>query len=246
MSDAPDASPPPPDDLDTAATHVPDEQRLLAAQRAKKRLRALIAGFVTALVIVLAVRGAKWWNDWNYLGKIAPSGGVYCFKRCAIDVPLFLQNDPRWGDDTLGWSNGSVGATGCAIASTAMVLGSYGVDVDPQRLNWYLTETGGFTDEGWLYWERAADYAPTVARHVYEDLPSYRLIDTNLWNHNPVIVRIRFRSGTTHFVVICGKDGFDYLIRDPGAGGKRGLYPLRELGSNIEALRFYEKLPASK
>ncbi len=44
-------------------------------------------------------------------------------------------------------------------------------------------------------------------------------------------------------VVIAGKEGFDYLIRDPGAGAAKGLYALRELGSKIEALRFYEPLP---
>jgi hypothetical protein len=83
---------------------------------------------------------------------------------------------------------------------------------------------------------------------VYEDLPSYNLIDSNLAHGNPVIVRVRFRSGITHFVVIAGKDGFDYLIADPGAGAARGLYPLRELGSDIEALRFYEPIatPNSK
>jgi len=50
-------------------------------------------------------------------------------------------------------------------------------------------------------------------------------------------------GGVTHFVVIAGKDGFDYLVRDPGAGAAKGLYPLRELGSDIEALRFYEPIP---
>ena len=45
-----------------------------------------------------------------------------------------------------------------------------------------------------------------------------------------------------HFVVIAGKEGFDYLIRDPGAGGAKGLYPLRDLDSKIEALRYYEKV----
>jgi hypothetical protein len=39
-----------------------------------------------------------------------------------------------------------------------------------------------------------------------------------------------------------GKDGFDYLVRDPGAGSTKGLYPLRELGSDIEGLRFYERI----
>jgi hypothetical protein len=77
---------------------------------------------------------------------------------------------------------------------------------------------------------------------VYEDLPSYRLIDSNLARGNPVIVRVRLRGGVTHFVVVAGKDGFDYLVRDPGAGAAKGFYPLRELRSDLEALRFYEPL----
>jgi len=53
-----------------------------------------------------------------------------------------------------------------------------------------------------------------------------------------VIVRVRLASGITQFCGVAGKDGFDYLVRDPGAGSAKGLYPLRELGSDIEALRF--------
>jgi len=77
---------------------------------------------------------------------------------------------------------------------------------------------------------------------VYEDLRSYQLIDSNISRGNPVIVRVRLPGGVTHFVVIAGKDGFDYLVRDPGAGAAKGLYPLRELGSDIEALRFYQPI----
>ena len=55
-------------------------------------------------------------------------------------------------------------------------------------------------------------------------------------------MRVQLPSGVTHFVVIAGKDGFDYLVRDPGTGSAKGLYPLRELGSDIEALRFYEPI----
>ena len=64
---------------------------------------------------------------------------------------------------------------------------------------------------------------------------------------NPVIVRLRFPSGVTHFVVVMGKDGFEYLIRDPSSAGlRKGVYPLREIGSDVEALRFYEKLGPAK
>jgi hypothetical protein len=68
------------------------------------------------------------------------------------------------------------------------------------------------------------------------------LIDSNLLRGNPVIVRIHLPNGVTHFVVLVGKAGFDYLIQDPASGGINGVYPLKKLASEIEALRFYEKL----
>jgi hypothetical protein len=49
-------------------------------------------------------------------------------------------------------------------------------------------------------------------------------------------------SGITHFVVIIGKTGFDYLVQDPASGGESGVYPLRKLAHEIEALRFYERI----
>ena len=36
---------------------------------------------------------------------------------------------------------------------------------------------------------------------------------------------------------------FDVVKTQGGAGAAKGIYPLREFGSRIEALRFYEKLP---
>ena len=196
---------------------------------------------VAALVCVVALAG---WEAMSYFQKhrVPPSGGLYFIKRVELAVPQWRQSDERWHNDQLGWTDGTLGAQGCAVASTAMVLSFYGIDTDPQRLNWYLTATGGYTDEGWIYWERAADFAPGRVRHVYEDLPSFFLLDSNLLRGNPVIVRLRLSNGVTHFVVIAGKDGFDYLIRDPGAGKGKGIYPLREIGSDIEALRFYKKL----
>ena len=186
--------------------------------------------------------------DWNWKRPLSPRGGRYFFHRLELAVPSFRQGDERWREDPLGGieENGTMGSAGCAVAAAAMVFQSYGIKVDPQQLNWFLTDTGGYTDEGWLYWDRAVWWAPERVRHVYEDLPSYALIDSNLSRGNPVIVRVRFPSGITHFVVIAGKDGFDYLIRDPGAGAAKGLYPLHDLGSDIEALRFYEPLPQTE
>ena len=206
------------------------------------RLRQLVLLVLVFGAFAVLIGYAHMQEVWARKEKIEPSGGRYFFHRVELAVPSFRQGDERWRSDPLGPTNGTLGAEGCAVASAAMVLASYGYDVDPQRLNRFLTEHGGYTPQGWLYWESAADYDRGKVRKVYEDLPSYELIDDNLSRGNPVIVRLRLPSGITHFVVIAGKQGFDYLTRDPGAGAAKGLYPLREFGSKIEALRFYEKL----
>jgi hypothetical protein len=174
--------------------------------------------------------------------KIPTSGGLYFFSERILPVPRFAQSDARWGNNPLGLTSSSFGAEGCAVCSAAMVLSYYGVDVDPGRLNEFLSENEGYTEQGWLYWEKAAAFQPGVARHAYEDLPSYYLMDKNLLQENPVIVRVHLPNGITHFVVVVGKRGFDYLIQDPASGGAKGVYPLRVLAQEAEALRFYEKL----
>ena len=196
------------------------------------------------LVLFLFIGTLGVYLDWNWRRQISPRGGRYFFHRLELPVPSFRQGDEKWSDDPLGGvvENGTIGGEGCAVAAAAMVFKFYGVDVDPQQLNWFLSGVGGYTERGWLYWDRAAWFAPDRVRHVYEDLPSYALIDSNLSRSNPVIVRVRLHNGITHFVVIAGKDGFDYLVQDPGGGAAKGLYPLRELQSNIEGLRFYERL----
>ena len=198
---------------------------------------------IVLLVLLVGVLGI--YIDWTWKRKLPPSGGRYFFHRVELAVPLFRQGDERWSDDPLGGipDNGTLGGQGCAVAAAAMVLKFYGIDTDPQQLNWFLTSVDGYTERGWVYWERAAWLSPNRVRHVYEDLPSFWLIDSNLARGNPVIVRVRLGGGVTHFVVVAGKDGFDYLVRDPGAGAAKGFYPLRELHSDIEALRFYEPLP---
>ena len=215
-------------------------QPLLQFGALKRRWPFVIIGFV----LLLLVAGLALHIDWTWKRKLSPWGGRYFFHRVALAVPSFRQADEKWSDDPLGGmeANGTLGGEGCAVAATAMVFKFYGIDTNPQQLNWFLTNVGGYTEQGWIYWDRAAWFAPDRVRHVYEDLASYQLIDSNLSRGNPVIVRVRLPSGITHFVVIAGKDGFDYLVQDPGGGALKGLYPLRELGSDIEGLRFYEPI----
>ena len=198
-------------------------------------------GFLVLIVIFGIVGVAALWYYYGASRKIPSAGGLYFFSRLELPVHRFAQDDPRWSEDQLGQTGSSMGEEGCAVSCSAMVLAFYGQDVDPGRLNAFLTTNGGYTPQGWLYWEKAADFIPGMVRHAYEDLPSYFLIDSNLLRGNPVIVRLHLPNGITHFVVIVGKIGFDYLIQDPASGGEFGAYRLEKLAPAIEALRFYER-----
>lgn len=210
-----------------------------------RRTKIVVALLVGTLLATGVTATIPWWLQWREKGEIAPSGGLPFLGRFELPVLSFRQGDERWREELLGPTEGTLGGEGCAVSSAAMVLHYYGIDTDPKRLNEFLNQNEGFTDQGWIYWEKAAELAPQAVRFVYEDLPSHYLIDTNLLRGNPVIAKLRYPSGVTHFVVIAGKHGYDYLIQDPGAHGGRGLYPLREFGRAIEGLRFYERIPHS-
>ena len=194
---------------------------------------------LATVVAILVFAGASLWC-WPH--QIGACGGFPLPGEIVISVPQFFQADPRWSDELLGNTPGTLGAQGCAVSSASMVLSHYGMDVDPGRLNVFLKQHNGFEGAGWLRWESAAEFTPGLIEKAYEDLPSYALIDWNLIHGNPVIVRVRLSTGITHFVVIVGKRGFDYLIRDPSAHGDGKIYPLKELGVPIEALRYYRRI----
>ena len=204
--------------------------------------RFLFIFLLSSLLVVAAA--ALWTAGWMIKRPLDPSGGLYVFGKISLPGPHFLQDDPAWAQDKLGPTSESLAGAGCAVASAAMVLASYGADTDPGRLNAFLKKTPrGYTPAGWLYWETAAEVAPSLSARLlphYENAPSYFLIDWNLLHGNPVIIRLRYRSGVPHFMVVCGKRGWDYLVRDPGSGGKNGVYPLKDFGGPIEAIRFYK------
>jgi hypothetical protein len=204
------------------------------------RLVLWISGLVLAALIWFGVPAFFGWKH-----VISSSGGRYFVHRVEIPVPVFTQDDPRWNFLLLGSTDETIGQTGCAITSAAMVLAAYGVDTDPGRLNAFLTANGGYTPNGYVYWEKAAAIAPgNQVEKAYEDLPSYKLIDDQLLHGNPVIVRITLHNGTTHFVVIVGKKGWSYLVQDPARPADFGVYPLKNLVSQIQALRFFRVVPA--
>jgi hypothetical protein len=221
---------------------TPDPIALPQPGRPVQKILLLLA----VTILVMASWGVWKWRtfmaEWERLGPLEPAGGLFFEQKVELAVPSFRQADDRWRNDILGSAGTTLAAEGCAVSSAAMVLAYYGAATDPGQLNRYLTENAGYTPQGWIYWEKAAEITGGAVRHAYESDPSYRHIDENLRMGNPVIVRVRAQNGISHFVVIAGKNGYDYLTRDPGAGASKGMYPLREFGSKIEALRYYVKV----
>ena len=173
---------------------------------------------------------------------IPSTGGQYFESRVEIPVPAFAQDDPRWSDARIGPSTDTLGDEGCAVTSAAMVIAFYGIKTDPQQLNAFLTRTGGFSDDGLIHWSRVPAIAPDHLELAYDGGPSYKLIDSNLLAGNPVIVLFPLPDGGYHFVVIVGKEGRDYLIRDPAASPFHRAYPLRKLTDRIAGLCFFHAI----
>jgi hypothetical protein len=172
-------------------------------------------------------------------GTIRSSGGRYFDLRVEIPVPAFAQNDPRWSRVRLGPSTDTLGDQGCAVTSAAMVVSFYGIKTDPLQLNNFLTRAGGLSDDGLIEWDRVPAIAPAYLRLAYNGNASYELIDSNLLKKNPVIAFIRLSDGGYHFVVIVGKEGHNYLIRDPATSPFRRPYPLSRLTDRIQGVCFF-------
>jgi len=198
--------------------------------------RYLLLVALSAAMVLIAASVLNWWIP----RVIEARGGLFFVVPVELDVPLHRQHDPAWAGDHLGPTLGTLGAEGCAVACASMVLAYHGADVDPGRLNAFVHENDGYTPQGWIYWEAAAEYPPAELMKAYEDRPSYAMIDWNLIRGRPSIVRVRLPSGITHFVVIMGKRGHEYLIRDPAAPeGEEEPIALTRYERPIEALRYY-------
>lgn len=211
-------------------------------RRGRLGLAALGLALVAAAACVFFL--INWVVGWTRVGEIWPAGGLWFPWEVRLEVPHFAQGDARWGVERLGRTGATLAEEGCAVACAAMVLAARGADVDPGRLNAFLRgHRRGFTERGWIWWEDAAEYEAELAGRLlphYEDLPSYALLDWNLLRGNPVIARVRLGDERTHFVVVVGKRGRQYLALDPASGP--GVVVLEEAYPVVvEAIRFYRK-----
>lgn len=189
---------------------------------------------------ILIAQESKKWSQVPRYAPFANRGGILFRERVVNDVPQFFQSDPKWKNDLIGSTTSTLGAEGCAVTCAAMALKALGMETDPGRLNERLSRFGGYTERGWIYWEKACYSAFDRVEKAFEDVGNHEVIDRALRNGQTPIIKIQTSEGTSHFVVIVGKEKDRYLIRDPSTrlAGATG-YLDEHYSSDILGVRIY-------
>ncbi|GLQ24444.1 hypothetical protein GCM10007853_23180 [Algimonas ampicilliniresistens] len=131
------------------------------------------------------------------------------------DRAIYSQKDPRWGQDKLGPSNGSLAKEGCVVTSVAMAMTNLGYEIDPGELNRRLMETGNYTPRGWLIWNGVSEVSGGKVRAQFYDTVSEPLIQSCLAKGDYPMVRFFLPNGRAHWAMILGRTDKGYMMRDP-------------------------------
>ena len=155
-------------------------------------------------------------------------------------VPVFSQRSHLWSRDALGTDPvDTIGSSGCALTAVTMVTAAYGYSTNPQLLNRWLTEHGGYIENDLLLWRQAGAATQGSVRwqwmHVpgmvsqlrtddqdIEDLPPQSLVEAQLDAGRLVVAEVRLH-GNMHFVVITSHSGNILFINDPWYGDRTTL-----------------------
>jgi hypothetical protein len=138
------------------------------------------------------------------------------------DVTPLSQMDPRWKDKLLGFdSSSTIGSYGCLMTSMTMVANYYGFSETPDTVNEKMKAAKGF--QGPLI--MPAMFPVAFPGMIYRNFIQCQNqpapiteIDAYLAQGKPVIIEVDYSPNAglqNHWIVLYGKQGSDYLLRDP-------------------------------
>ena len=141
----------------------------------------------------------------------------------SFQLVYFSQQDPKWKQDILGFGDpeDTIGYVGCALTSVTMLLSGHGYSETPKTLNQKLKSVQGFVSAA-IRWGSVSQIYPniTVKSNIScTTTPApLELIDAAIAAGQPAIVQVDSSPANgiqTHWVVLYGKKGDDYLMLDP-------------------------------
>jgi len=171
---------------------------------------------------------------------IVSKGGKDLHLRLPDAGKTFLQKDRRWAADQLGTSTGTLGSHGCLVSSVAMACSNLGVKLTPKELNERLKQAEGFLPQGWVVWNAIPRVTKNKLSADYHPASSHALMDEALERGAYPVVKFFLVGGIQHWCVIVGKDGLEYLARDPLRDDQEPV-KLSELTAKVYAVRVIKR-----
>lgn len=188
-----------------------------------------------AIFALLFLRSRVWNSK-----AIASHGGEEFQHFPVIETPVYLQRDKSWEADQIGGTGETLGRVGCTVCCLAMSLAHFGIHMTPGELNGWLKTHEGYSPRGWLRWESVSKLS---AGEVYVDFRAplkHETIDAALKARQPVVAKVFINDVVTHWVLIVGKEGTEYLVRDP-LGSRSEPELLSRYPSGVHAIRVIKK-----
>jgi hypothetical protein len=193
------------------------------------------SGLLLLLALLVLAAGAFWYLRGRNSPPIAATGGSAFTNFTALTTPHYLQRDPQWKDETIG-SGETLAKVGCTVSSLAMALEHFGAHFTPKTLNDALKLHGGYTRRGWILWSAVAKVSEGKASVQLLDQPTHAHLDDALRAGQPVLAKVFIDKIIPHWVLVAGKEGTNYLMRDP-LNEAKNLEPLSKYGSDIFGVR---------
>lgn len=201
---------------------------------AKIRLVILIG-----ILVLASLYGWREFNKKTTTVKGIPAVGGKVMKLSLDAKPIYLQSDSKWSKETIGGSGETIQAVGCTVSSVSMALAHYNIDMNPSKLNKLLKDHGDYTRQGWLIWNKIQEVTRDKVVLTIPVNPTYELIDQALEKRQPVVANVIMNGSILHWVLIMGKEGQEYLIKDPLGIGR--IEKLSKFKSDIYAIRIVQK-----
>jgi hypothetical protein len=121
-----------------------------------------------------------------------------------------------------------------------MALEHFGCTLTPKELNDALKANSGYTWRGLVRWDAIRQVSGGKVTVEVVATPSLALIDAALKNGEPVLAKVLLSEDVYHWVLIVGKEGVNYLVRDP-LGNGADLVQLSQYESDILAIRILKR-----
>ncbi|MBT9775792.1 hypothetical protein GPL15_04605 [Clostridium sp. MCC353] len=194
---------------------------------------------IILLTLLLVIAGACFF----YLRR--PKNGVEALPSAVYEPPsvvYYLQKDDRWKEDKLGQSVYTMGGSGCLTSCIASALSiqaeesSQHESFTPGELNRLFTEKQVYNASGDIVWGEIKNALPETTVEVKASV-STKQIDTWLENRIYPLARVKNNgNGPSHWVLIVGSDGDNYLCMDPLRPGNEPV-PLSVHGNMVYSIR---------